>query len=131
MGYSQLPNTDADHNERLCVVLPNYNHAWCIARALQALVDQDHPPSEIIIVDDGSTDDSLSTVRQFGPSHVPIRLLTNGRNLGVVPSLQRGLLVSRARYIYFAASDDWVQPGFFSRAMRDTREPPQRRLVLW
>lgn len=111
-------DTDTDNTGRLCVVLPNYNHAHCIARALRALIDQDRPPDEIIVVDDASTDDSLSVIGRFGSSTVPIRLLVNERNLGVAPSLQRGLLASQAQYVYFAASDDWVQPGFFSLAIK-------------
>jgi len=105
-------------------VLPNYNHGHCIRHALQALVAQDHRPDEIIVVDDASTDDSLSTIRQFGPSVVPIRILANERNLGVASALQRGLLASKTRYVYFAAADDWVLPGFFSLAIKMLQKHP-------
>jgi glycosyltransferase involved in cell wall biosynthesis len=104
--------------------LPNYNHGHCIARALRALVEQDHPPNEIIVVDDASTDGSLANIRQFGPSTVPIRLLINERNVGVASSLQRGLQASEARYVYFAAADDWVLPAFFSLALKMLAEHP-------
>ena len=104
--------------------MPNYNHAHCIARALQALIDQDRPPDEIIVVDDASTDGSIATIGRLGPSRVPVRLLVNERNLGVAPSLQRGLLASDAHYVYFAAADDWVQPAFFSLAIRMLEEHP-------
>jgi glycosyltransferase involved in cell wall biosynthesis len=123
-----LPDTVAADNARLCVILPNYNHGHCIAHALRALVDQDRPPDEIIVIDDASTDDSLATIRQFDPSTVTVRLLINERNLGVAPSLQRGLLATEARYVYFAAADDWVLPGFFALAMRMLAKHPSAGL---
>jgi len=122
-----LLDTEAD-SKRLCVVLPNYNHGRCIARALRALVDHERPPDEIIVVDDASTDDSLATIGKFGPSAVPIRVLVNERNLGVAWSLQRGLQASQAHYVYFAAADDWVLPGFFSLAVEMLEKHPDAGL---
>jgi glycosyltransferase involved in cell wall biosynthesis len=102
---------------RLGVVLPNYNHGHCIARALEALLAQDRPPDEIVIVDDASMDRSIDVIEGFISRSAPIRLLRNEVNQGVARSLQRGLLASEAEYVYFAASDDWVLPGFFSLAL--------------
>ncbi|MDQ6907901.1 MAG: glycosyltransferase, partial [Chloroflexota bacterium] len=48
------------------VIIPAYNEARVIARALGSLVDQTHPPHEIIVVDDGSTDGTPAIVRGFG-----------------------------------------------------------------
>lgn len=101
----------------LSVVLPNYNHAAVLPRALEALIAQDRPADEIVIVDDGSTDGSRAVVERHAARVPTIRLLANTRNLGVIPALQRGLEAARGTYVYFAASDDWVLPGFFSRAL--------------
>jgi glycosyltransferase involved in cell wall biosynthesis len=101
----------------LSVVLPNCNHAALIPRALAALLAQERPADEIIIVDDGSTDDSLRIIESWAEREPTIRCLVNPRNLGVVPSLQRGLDAAGGRYLYFAAADDWVRPGFFSLAV--------------
>lgn len=101
----------------LSVVLPNYNHADVLPRALDALIAQDRPADEIVIVDDGSTDGSRTLVERYAARVPAIRLLANDRNQGVIPALQRGLAAARGTYVYFAASDDWVLPGFFSRAL--------------
>jgi glycosyltransferase involved in cell wall biosynthesis len=101
----------------LSVVLPNRNHADLIIRALTALLAQDRPADEIIIVDDGSTDESLRVIESWAEREPTIRCLINPRNLGVIPSLQRGFDAARGRYLYFAAADDWVMPGFFSLAL--------------
>jgi glycosyltransferase involved in cell wall biosynthesis len=100
----------------LSVILPNFNHGKYIAHALSALLDQKLLPSEIIIIDDGSTDDSLSIINQFAAASSTIRILINAERTGVVAALRRGLEHVHERYVYFAAADDWVMPGFFALA---------------
>jgi glycosyltransferase involved in cell wall biosynthesis len=102
----------------LSVVLPNYNHAKFIGRALSALLSQKLAPDEIIVIDDGSTDDSISIISEFAATSSSISILLNPHNLGVIPTLQRGLQAARGKYVYFAAADDWVLPGFFELAVR-------------
>ena len=53
-----------------------------------------------------------------------IRVLRNENNIGVIPTLQRGLEAARGNYVYFAASDDWVLPGFFALALRRLEADP-------
>src|SRR5213593_319770 len=102
----------------LSVVLPNYNHARLIARALEALLAQDPAPDEVILVDDASTDDSLDVVAPFAARHPALRIIVNPSNTGAIATLARGLAAARGRYVYFAAADDWVFPGFFRLAVR-------------
>ena len=102
----------------LSVVLPNYNHAKLIGRALEALLAQERAADEIIVIDDGSTDDSVSVINQLATKAPSIRVLSNPSNLGVIPTLERGLQTARSKYVYFAAADDWVAPGFFELALR-------------
>jgi glycosyltransferase involved in cell wall biosynthesis len=101
----------------LSVVLPNYNHGHLVRRALAALVEQDRPPDEIIVVDDGSTDDSLAILRDFARQSPIVKILVNPRNVGVAPALAGGLEAASGRYIYFAAADDFIMPGFFRLAL--------------
>lgn len=102
----------------LSVVLPNYNHAEFIGRALRALLAQERAADEIIIIDDGSTDDSLRVIEQFAAEASSISVLVNPSNQGVIPALQRGLRAARGEFVYFAAADDYVLPGFFELALR-------------
>jgi len=102
----------------LSVVLPNYNHAKLVGRALAALLSQERAADEIIVIDDGSTDDSVAVIERIAAAAPAIRLLRNPSNVGVIATLQRGLEAARGKYVYFAASDDWVFPGFFALALR-------------
>lgn len=108
----------------LSVVLPNYNHAPLISRALAALLHQERAADEIIIIDDGSTDDSLAVIERIAATAPAIRVLRNPGNIGVIETLQRGLQEARGTYVYFAAADDWVLPGFFARALRRLDDAP-------
>jgi glycosyltransferase involved in cell wall biosynthesis len=101
----------------LSVVLPNYNHAVYVGRALAALIAQERAPDEIIVIDDGSTDDSVRVIEQFAAQAPSIHVLLNPQNRGVIPTLDRGLREARGKYIYFAAADDYVLPGFFKAAL--------------
>src|SRR5215208_456837 len=112
----------------LSVILPNFNHAPFIAQALTALLAQDRPAEEIIVIDDGSSDDSLAIVRRFACQSSAIRLIASPTNRGVVATLRLGAEEARGRYVYFGASDDWVVPGFFSSAISVLAANPQAGL---
>jgi glycosyltransferase involved in cell wall biosynthesis len=108
----------------LSVILPNYNHATIVGRALTALLAQECPADEIIVIDDGSTDDSIRVIDEIAARAPAIRVLYNENNVGVIATLQRGLEAARGKYVYFAASDDWVFPGFFALALRRLEPEP-------
>jgi glycosyltransferase involved in cell wall biosynthesis len=112
----------------LSVVLPNYNHGKFIGRALAALLSQERAADEIIVIDDGSTDDSVAVIERIAATAPAIRLLRNPSNVGVIPTLQRGLEAAHGKYVYFAASDDWVFPGFFALALRRLEARPSAGL---
>lgn len=107
----------------LTVVLPNFNHARYLPRAIDAILRQSRPPDELIVIDDASTDDSREVILQQ-QARAPLTVLFNERNLGALLTLQRGLEMAKGRYIYFAAADDEILPGFFETALRVLETTP-------
>src|SRR5580704_16204019 len=101
----------------LSVILPNYNHARYLPRAIGAIAGQSRKPDEFIIIDDGSTDDSREVIAACQRDFPGLSVLFNPQNLGAIPTLQRGLEIARGKYIYFAAADDNILPGFFETAL--------------
>lgn len=101
----------------LSVVLPNYNHARYLPRALDALLNQNSAATEILVIDDCSTDASRSIITDYAAKHPSIRLLVNKKNVGAIETLARGLQAARGQFVYFGAADDYVMPGFFSTAI--------------
>jgi glycosyltransferase involved in cell wall biosynthesis len=99
---------------RLSAILPNYNHGNTIGEAIAALASQAPAPDEIIVVDDGSTDDSVGIIRNLS-RHVPnLRLVALPRNVGAIGALNRGLQEARGEFVYFGAADDLTLPGLFA-----------------
>jgi len=84
------------------VIIPNYNRVELIGETLNTILNQTRPPEEVIVVDDGSTDDSVALIRTFAPR---IRLITQ-MNAGPAAARNRGFAEARGRYIQFFDSDD-------------------------
>lgn len=113
---------------RLSVVIPNYNHARYLERALEAVVRQSAPPFEIIAIDDASTDNSVEILERYAREHPVLRVFRNEKNRGVVFNMNRGLELARGEYITFPAADDEVVPGLFEKSMRLLAEHPKAAL---
>ena len=113
---------------RISVITANYNHAQLLPRCLKALLDQSIQPFEIIVLDDASTDNSLEVISSFAQQYPLIRVYSNERNLGVNPTNNRGLDLARGDYVFFAAADDEVKPGFFEQSIRMLCDHPEAGL---
>jgi glycosyltransferase involved in cell wall biosynthesis len=112
----------------ISVILPLFNHAEFVGKAISELLHQDQPPAEIIVADDASTDASLEVVRRLARLNSTIRVIANSVNIGVAANLNQCIAMARFSYIYLAASDDWVLPGFFSTATQMLDRQPNAGL---
>ena len=111
------PSAVAPPGAVLSVVMPNFNHGHLIGHALEALAAQGRQPDEIIVIDDASTDDSLAVLDRYRASLPQLVVLRNARTGGANAAVRRGLETASGRYVFFAAADDWVLPGFFAKAL--------------
>ena len=94
---------------KISVVIPLYNKADTIQRALNSIFCQTVQPEEIVVVNDGSTDCSETIVR--GPNHPLVRLISQ-LNLGVSAARNRGIAESKNEWIAFLDADDEWLPEF-------------------
>lgn len=123
--------TDAPRRPTLSVLLCNYNYAGCVGNAIEAMLGQSRPPDDLVIVEDGSTDDSAAVIERYARENPKvIRFVRNPRNLGLGASLGRGLSMITADWVYCAASDDVVKPGFFEKAMAMAERHPEVGIVF-
>ena len=115
---------------QLSVVLPNYNHAASLPRALDALLTQSRPSDEVLLVDDGSTDGSVAVMERYAAQHSAVKVLRHGANRGVAAAVNTGLASARGRWVYGAGADDAVRPGFFERGMELAERSPDAGAIF-
>jgi len=99
---------------RLSAIVPNFNHGPMIDQAIRAIADQVPPPDEIVVVDDGSTDNSLEILDRMRAHYPTLRIVSLANNQGAIGALNRGLQECHGKYVYLGAADDLTQPGLFA-----------------
>jgi glycosyltransferase involved in cell wall biosynthesis len=98
--------------ERISVIIPVYNCADFLAEAIESVLAQSYPASEIIVVDDGSTDDSISVAARFPQ----VRVLSQP-NAGPGAARNLGIRNARGSYLAFLDADDLWAPDKLQRQM--------------
>ena len=91
------------------VVVPTYNRAYCLARTIDSALGQTHPSVEVIVVDDGSVDETAEMVAARYGSDARVRLIRQA-NAGVSAARNTGLRVARGDYVALLDSDDVWEP---------------------
>ena len=96
------------------VIMPCYNGARFIAESIESVLAQTHENLELIVVDDGSTDDSMEIVRGFGGR---VRSEALPQNQGVNFARNRGVELACGDFVQFLDSDDLLRPEKVSRSL--------------
>lgn len=109
---------------QLSVVMPIYNHAHFLSRAIEAIAGQSLRPDELILVNDGSTDNTAEVIERLADKYSFIRPIHLEENVGTELAVQRAQAMARGDYIYFAAADDQVAEGFFASSMELLNKNP-------
>jgi len=89
-------------------VIPVYNRSHCIGRAIDSVLAQSFPPREILIVDDGSSDDLPVALARFGNQ---VRSIRHDTNRGAAAARNTGLRNAAYEFVAFLDSDDVWKPG--------------------
>ncbi len=114
------------NNTRFSVVIPLYNKERFVRHSVESVLSQVYREFEVIIVDDGSTDSGVDTIRAFLSDRV--RLITQ-KNKGPGPARNRGVNEARFEWIAFLDSDDWWLPTHLSALNRLVKGFPNAALV--
>ena len=100
----------------LSLIAPVYNVAPFLPRFLESLASVEAGTAEIIVVDDGSTDECPRLLAEFGQRHPHARIVRQA-NGGLSAARNTGLALASGRYVAFADSDDWFEPGYYERLL--------------
>lgn len=91
------------------IIIPLYNKELYISKCLSSVLSQYYEHFEVIIINDGSTDNSLSVVNAFRDSRIRI---VNQQNTGVSKARNNGVDLASFEYVAFLDADDWWAPDF-------------------
>lgn len=93
----------------MSIVVTSYNYQDYIKETLESLINQTYDNFEVIVVDDGSTDNSVNVIKDYARKDSRIKLLqhSNGENRGIAESVRVGVESSKGEYVAFCESDDY------------------------
>ncbi|GAB2771896.1 glycosyltransferase family 2 protein [Rhabdobacter roseus] len=104
------------------IIIPLYNKAKYIHKAVQSVLEQEYKDFELIVINDGSTDDSLKAIEGFQDSRLKI---LHQENLGVAKARNNGVKAAQYAYIAFLDADDWWHPSFLSEMTTLIKDFPE------
>jgi glycosyltransferase involved in cell wall biosynthesis len=113
-------------NPTVSIIIPTYNYAFFLPTTIQSCLDQTYRPIEIIVVDDGSTDDTRNVIERFHGSLIYVFQ----ENRGVSAARNRGLELATGNYIAFLDSDDYLTNGSIEIRVRILEKYPDIGVVF-
>lgn len=99
------------------VIVPIYNVGRYFPKCIQSICNQSYPNLEIILVDDGSTDDSGSICDEYADRDKRIKVI-HKKNEGLVRARKAGFLASTGKLIANIDGDDWIEPEMISNCVK-------------
>ena len=96
---------------KVSIIMPCYNVERYIRKSIRSVLDQSHTDFELLIIIDGSPDDSKAIAETFIDSRVSIYEKPNG---GLSDARNYGLMRAKGDFIYFIDSDDWIEPNLLA-----------------
>ena len=109
----------------LSIIIPTYNNAQFLPQAIDSVISQNVAGCEIVVVDDGSTDETGTVLAPYaGKIH-----LVHQENAGSAAARNAGLVLAKGEFVVFLDADDWLLPGKLAAQMQILVERPSLGLV--
>lgn len=128
-GYKNMNTTKTRNSPIVSVVIPTYNRALLINRAIQSVLSQTHQDFELIIVDDGSTDNTEEVLKGLKDKRIKYVCLKENSGTSAVPR-NVGIRESRGDYVAFLDSDDEWLPEKIEKQLNLFKEFRKKNLGL-
>jgi glycosyltransferase involved in cell wall biosynthesis len=113
----------------LSIFIPCYNYARYLPTSLDSILSQHYTDYELILIDDGSTDDTWAIMQEYAAKHPKISIFKNKKNIGIYPSYQERWEESQGKYLHFFTADDLYHPHCLSKVMNLFENHPNLGLV--
>jgi glycosyltransferase involved in cell wall biosynthesis len=116
---------------KVSIIIPTYNRANLIGRAIQSVLDQTYKDFELIIVDDGSIDYTEDIIKEFQKKDKRIKYIRREKNRGGSAARNTGIKAARGEYIAFQDSDDEWLPEKLEKQMNVFENAPAEVGVVY
>lgn len=113
--------------DKISVLIDNFNYGAYVAGAVRSVLSQDYPDFELIVVDDGSTDDSLETLSIFSDDRLTVIAKPNG---GQLSAFNAGFAAATGTIICFLDADDLYLPGYLAAVAENFSAHPECGCLL-
>ncbi len=117
-------------NLKLSIITPNYNYATFIGETIESVINQDYEPFEYIIVDDGSTDNSVEVINEYIEKYPSKIILIQQENRGQSAAINVGLHKATGDIIGWINSDDTFCKNTFSEIAQMFKKKPNSDIVF-
>lgn len=116
----------APGSPRLSVCIPNYNHGRYLAEAIDSVCRQSYPAHEVLVLDDCSTDDSIDVVKACMTRYANLRYCQYPeKSADWLQAMTERLPMLNGDYVLLLGADDYLYPGFFTKAAAAIDQHPQ------
>ena len=108
-------------DKKVSVIIPIYNAAQYLHKCLKSVISQTYKNLDIILIDDGSLDDSYDIANEYQEKDSRIRHFTQ-TNIGLIATRKRGIELAEGEIVGFVDSDDWIEPIMYERLVQCMEE---------
>lgn len=114
------------------IIVASYNYDKYISETLNSLINQTYKNIEIIVIDDGSTDNSINIIKNYMQKDARIRLIThpNQENKGLAQSIKTAVENSKGKYIAFCESDDYLKLNHIEEKIKYINKFPEADIIV-
>lgn len=113
----------------ISVVVPSFNYAGVLPRALNSVLEQREPGVEVVVVDDGSTDNTAAVLESMLQAW-PELIVISQQNAGAAAARNHGVRVSTGKYLLMLDADDELVPGSLALLKAAVAQHPEAGLIL-
>ena len=113
------------------VIVPNYNHAPFLKQRIDSILEQTFQDFELILLDDGSTDNSRDIMEQYrNNSHVSHIVYNEANSGSAFHQWKKGIELAQGEWVWIAESDDWAEPEFLTTMLTESDRHPKCGLLF-
>lgn len=111
---------------KITIITPSFNQGQYLEQAIKSVVGQDYPNLEYLILDGGSTDNSVEIIKKYASRYPKVIKWRSHKDRGQVVAINEGLAKGTGEIVAYLNSDDYYLPGTLLRVANEFRQFPKR-----